>query len=67
VDLAEQIEHLSNEQAQIIAQISGDLEQVNSQVSEGSITAAESAEQSQEVSRQSALLRDCIEKFKIKK
>jgi len=65
-DLANQISALSDEQASVISDINHNITRINEAVHQSSRTADDSAADSREVSEQSALLREFIEKFKIR-
>jgi methyl-accepting chemotaxis protein len=65
-DLVSEISGASNEQATAVAQINEGLEQVSKVVQSNSATAEESAAASEELSSQSELLKEMVNKFKLK-
>ncbi|MCL2109908.1 MAG: methyl-accepting chemotaxis protein [Oscillospiraceae bacterium] len=65
-ELADKISALSDRQADVIAEINSSIDGINENVRRNSQTADESARDSKEVSRQSAILQDSIGKFKIR-
>ena len=64
-ELAVRIAELADSQAAVIAELNKTIETVNETVKQNSYAASESAIDSQEVSKQSALLRESIKRFKI--
>lgn len=65
-DTINRISHNSNEQAASLAQVTQGVDQISSVVQTNSATAEESAAASEELSGQSQMLKELIEKFRLK-